>query len=93
MKTATAILSIFLSLSLLAGCRSSQVPATNPNPNPSTTTQPAKATTDPALKDCEAISDPAQAEDCRLWKGVAQAKKKSHANNVVKHSPGSIQQP
>ena len=91
MKTATAILSISLSLSLLAGCRSSQVPAANPNP--STTTQPAKATTDPALKDCEAISDPAQAEDCRLWKGVAQAKKKSHANNVVKHSPGSIQQP
>ena len=91
MKTATAILSISLSLSLLAGCRSSQVPATNPNP--STTTQPTKATTDPALKDCEAISDPAQAEDCRLWKGVAQAKKKSHANNVVKHSPGSIQQP
>ena len=32
MKTATAILSIFLSLSLLAGCRSSEVPATNPQP-------------------------------------------------------------
>ena len=91
MKTATAILSVSLSLSLLTGCRTPQVPATNPNA--STNPQPAKATTDPALKDCEAISDPAQAEDCRLWKGVAQAKKKSHANNVVKHSPGSIQQP
>ena len=91
MKTATATLSISLSLSLLMGCRTTQVPATNPNA--STTIQPTKATNDPALKDCEAISDPAQAEDCRLWKGVAQAKKKSHANNVVKHSPGSIQQP
>ena len=91
MKTPALILSVSLSLSLLTGCRTPQVPSTNPSA--SITTQPAKATTDPALKDCEAISDPAQAEDCRLWKGVAQAKKKSHANNVVKHSPGSIQQP
>ena len=86
-------LSLSLSLTLLMGCHKDapQTPVTEPKA--STHPQPTNDNPDPTNKDCAAISDPAQAEDCRLWKGVAEAKKKHNSNNAVKHSPGSIQQP
>ncbi len=83
--TTTALLSLCLSLPLLAGCRTEAPKAE--------TIQPTNVKADPNSRDCEAIKDPAQAEDCRMWKGIAAAKKKHNSDNVVKHSPGSIQQP
>jgi uncharacterized lipoprotein YajG len=92
-KTATALLSLSLSLSFLTGCQANAptAPVTEPK---ATTSQPrTNEHPDPTNKDCAAISDPAKAEDCRLWKSVEAARKKHNSDNVVKHSPGSIQQP
>jgi hypothetical protein len=75
------------------GCHADAPKTTAADPKASTSLEPTNDNPDPTNKDCAAISDPAKAEDCRLWKGVAEAKKKHNSNNVVKHSPGSIQQP
>jgi hypothetical protein len=92
-KTA-ALITLSLSLSVLAGChQATPTPAPITEPKASTTPQPTNANPDPTNRDCDAIKDPAQAADCRFWKGVAAAKKKHNSDNVVKHSPGSIQQP
>ena len=77
---------------ILTGCKSG-TPTTTPQPAQSTTIPAKPAVTAPQLDSCDAIPDPVQAEDCRFDKKVAAAKKKHNSNNVVKHSPGSIQQP
>lgn len=84
MKTSTALLSLCLSLPLLAGCHTEAPKAE--------TIQPTNGKADPS-GDCAAIKDPAQAEHCRFLQEVEADKKKHNSNNVVKHSPGSIQQP
>ena len=89
----TILLSLSLALCLVAGCHTDQPKATATNPKAGTTLQPTNEKLDAASRDCAAISDPAQAEDCQLWKRVAEAKRKHNSNNVVKHNPGSIQQP
>lgn len=80
---------------ILAGCKSgvSTQPTAAPQPARNTATPAQPAANVPKLDDCDAIPDPVQAEDCRFDKKVAAAKKKHNSNNVVKHSPGSIQQP
>lgn len=88
-----ALLSFSLSLALLTGCHADTPTAPATDPKLSTSPPPTNNNPDPTNRDCAAISDPAQAEDCRLWKSVAAAKKKHNSDNVVKHSPGSIQQP
>ncbi len=93
MKSMTTLLSVSLSLSFLMGCHASKPTAPGTEPKATTSPQPTNGNLDPTNKDCNAIQDPALAEDCRLWKRVAEAKKKSNSTNVVKHSPGSIQQP
>ena len=79
----------------LAGCKSAvpTQPTAAPQPTQTTTTPAKPAANAPKLDDCDAILDPVQAEDCRFDKKVAAAKKKHNSSNVVKHSPGSIQQP
>lgn len=42
---------------------------------------------------CDAISDPAAAEDCRFRAEVLKKRQKSSATPLVKHAPSSIQQP
>lgn len=87
------LLTITLFVGSIAGCHTDTPKAAVPEPK-ATNAQPAtNANPDPNNRDCEAIKDPAQAEDCRMWKGIAAAKKKHNSNNVVKHSPGYIQQP
>lgn len=78
-----------LILTALMGCHSDapKAPAAIVSP------QPTNALPDPTNQDCAAISDAALAEDCRFRKEVEAAKKKHNSNPVVKHSPGSIQQP
>ena len=92
MKKTLAFISLGLSVSLL-GCRTDPPKAPVTAPKASTSSQPTNENPDPTNKDCNAIRDPAQAEDCRLWKRVAEAKKKHNSDNVVKDNPGSIQQP
>jgi hypothetical protein len=82
-----------LSLCFLAGCHSDAPTSPVAQPQPQSTEKRTNANPDPNNQDCAAIKDPAQAENCRFWKGVAAAKKKHNSDNVVKHSPGSIQQP
>ena len=89
----TILLSLSLALCFVAGCHTDQPKAKAVDPKAGTTLQPTNEKLDAASRDCAAISDPAQAEDCRLWKRVAEAKRKHNSNNVVKHNPGSIQQP
>jgi hypothetical protein len=89
----TILLSVTLSLCFLAGCHSNAPTTAAPQPQTQSTEKPTNANPDPNNRDCAAIKDPAQAEDCRFWKGVAAAKKRHNSDNVVKHSPGSIQQP
>ena len=93
-KTA-ALITLSLSLSLLAGCRQTAptpAPITEPKANVSPQ-QPQGSDQDPTKLDCKAISDPVAAEDCRFRKEVAEDKKKHSSNYVGKHSPGSIKQP
>ena len=93
MLKTTILLSLSLSICLVAGCHTDPPKATAADPKAGTTLQPTNQPLDAASRDCAAISDPAQAEDCRLWKRVAEAKRKHNSTNVVKHNPGSIQQP
>ncbi len=93
MQKTTALLSLSLSLSFLMGCHQDTPKAPVTDPKVSTTPQPTNEHPDPNNQDCAAIKDPAQAENCRLWKSVEAARKKHNSDNVVKHSPGSIQQP
>ena len=89
----TVLLAISFSMTLLAGCEANTPKVSSPEPK-ATTSQPAtNEHPDPTNKDCAAISDPAKAEDCRLWKGIAAAKKKHNSDPAVNHSPGSIKQP
>jgi outer membrane murein-binding lipoprotein Lpp len=82
-----------LLLCILAGCHSEAPTTPAAQDHIQSTAKPTNGNPDPNDRDCTAIKDPAQAEDCRFWKGVAAAKKKHNSDNVVKHSPGSIQQP
>lgn len=93
MKNAIALLALSFSMTLLAGCEANTPKVASPEPKATTSQPPTNEHPDPTNKDCAAIADPAKAEDCRLWKSVEAAKKKHNSNNVVKHSPGSIQQP
>ncbi len=55
---------------------------------------PASANTPPPKpQGCEAITDPAAAEDCRFRAEVLKKRQKSNASPVVKHAPSSIKQP
>lgn len=80
---------------IFAGCKSGvpTQPSSAPQPAQSTTTPAQPHASAPKADNCDAISDPVLAEDCRFDKKVAADKKKHNSNNVVKHSPGSIQQP
>jgi hypothetical protein len=93
MTKTKAPIALSLLLTVFLGCHlnTPSAPATTPDAKGSV--QPTNENPDPANKDCAAIKDPAQAEDCRLWKGVAAAKKKHNSDPAVKHTPGSIQQP
>jgi uncharacterized lipoprotein YajG len=80
-------------IAMLTGCQSApQHPTTAPIQT-SAPQQQKSVTADPSQLDCKAISDPAQAEDCRFRKEVDADKKKHNSNYVVKHDPGSIKQP
>ena len=93
MKNTRSFFALSMMVCLLAGCHSSTTQTAAPEPK-ATNTQPAtNANPDPNNRDCDAIKDPAQQEDCRLWKSVAAARKKHNSDPVVKHSPGSIKQP
>ncbi len=80
---------------LAAGCKtgSPTQPTANQQPAQSSSAPVQAPTSSPQVDNCDAISDPVLAEDCRFDKKVAAAKKKHNSTNVVKHSPGSIQQP
>ena len=88
-----APLALSLLLTIMAGCHSNTPKQAIPQPSANTTPQPTNAAPDPNNQDCAAISDPTLAEDCRFRKQVQAAKKKHNSDPVVKHSPGSIQQP
>jgi hypothetical protein len=91
-KTKTPI-TLSLLLTVIVGCNANTPPSPATTPGAKVSAQPTNENPDPNNKDCSAIKDPAQAEDCRLWKGVAAAKKKHNSDPAVKRSPGSIQQP
>ena len=89
MTKPAALLTLSLSLSFLAGCHKD-----TPNTTPAPITQtPASPTTASTPQDCAAIADPAQAEDCRFRAEVLKKRQASKAAPVVKHAPGTIQQP
>ncbi len=92
MTKTTISFALSLSLTVLIGCHS-DTPATPAAQPAKVSVQPTNENPDPNNRDCAAIKDPAQAEDCRLWKGVATAKKKHNSDPAVRHSPGSIKQP
>ena len=92
MNKTTNLMLLFTVCAILAGCKSTQ-PTAAPQPAQSTTTPTQPQANTPKVDSCDAIADPVMAEDCRFDKKVAAAKKKHNSNNVVKHSPGSIQQP
>ena len=93
MKNTRELLALSLLLCTIAGCHTDTPQVAAPEPK-TTSAQPAtNANPDPNNQDCEAIKDPAQAENCRMLKGLAAAKKKHNSDNAVKHSPGSISQP
>ena len=75
-----------LLLAALTGCHSDA--AKSP-----TEPAPSSATTQTTPQGCDAIADPAAAEDCRFRAEVLKKRQKSNASPVVKHSPGTIQQP
>lgn len=87
-RTAVAIALLLFSTALV-GCHT-DTPKASPAP---ITQKPASATTAPSPQDCAALTDPAQAEDCRFRAEVLRKRKESKATPVVKHSPGTIQQP
>ena len=95
MSKPTALLLAFLLLSLLVGCDAGRPPAAAPVSSPkATTSRPLiNDNSDPDHRDCAAIKDAAEAENCRLWKGIEAAKKRHNSDPAVKHNPGSIQQP
>ena len=93
MKKTSVPLSTALLLSLLAGCHADSTKAPILEPKAATSQHPTNQDPDPSNEDCAAIKDAAQAENCRLWKGIAAAKKKHNSDPVVKHKPGSLQQP
>ncbi len=78
-------------LGTLTGCKTTPPTAVTPQTNVSP--QPKGSDQDATKLNCDGISDPAAAEDCRFRKEVAEDKKKHNSNYVVKHSPGSIKQP
>lgn len=89
-KSRVSIVLPFL-LAALLGCHSDapkspavQIPASE---------SPASANTPPKPQNCDAITDPAAAEDCRFRAEVLKKRQKSNASPVVKHAPSSIQQP
>lgn len=89
MNRITAPIALLLFSSALAGCHN-DTPKTTPAP---ITQTPARPTTPPTAQDCAAIADPAQAEDCRFRAEVLKKRQASKAAPVVKHAPGTIQQP
>jgi len=84
-KTKVSFALSFL-LTALMGCHSDALKS------PAVQT-PATATTQPKPQGCDAISDPAAAEDCRFRAEVLKKRQKSNASPVVKHAPSTIQQP
>ena len=90
MTRTKAPFALSLILTALMGCHSNAPSKPLPRLCP---LQPTNEHPDPTNQDCAAITDPALAEDCRFRKEVEAAKKKHNSNPVVKHSPGSIQQP
>ena len=89
----TQITAAFLCLAMvtLDGCRTDAPKTATPASQPVQQTTPSQQQHTAA--DCDAIKDPGQAEDCRFLQKVEAAKKRNKSDNVVKHSPGSIQQP
>ena len=88
------IMAAFLCFAMvtLDGCRTDTPKTATPEPQPSQQAKPSQQQQQ-AVTDCDAIKDPGQAEDCRFLQKVEAAKKRNKSDNVVKHSPGSIQQP
>ncbi len=89
MRTASVVL--LTVLGSLTGCKRTQ-PKAGATPQVNVSPQ-IGSDQDPTKLNCDGISDPAAAEDCRFRKEVAEDKKKHNSNYVVKHSPGSIKQP
>ena len=89
-KTRVFIVLPFL-LTALSGCHSDtqKIPALQAPVSES----PASVNQQPKPQGCDAISDPAAAEDCRFRAEVLKKREKSNASPVVKHAPSSIQQP
>ena len=78
-------------LTALMGCHSA-APTTPAAQTPANST-PASTNTQPKAQGCDAISDPAAAEDCRFRAEVLKKRQKSNASPVVTHAPGTIKQP
>ena len=77
----------------LIGCHGN-APAVPAVQNPSSASPSStKTSVQPTPQGCDAISDPAAAEDCRFRAEVLKKRAKSNASPVVKHAPGTIQQP
>ncbi len=93
MNRPKAPFALALLLPALIGCNANTPKPAVATPDANVSAHPTNENPDPNNKDCAAIKDPALAEDCRLWKGVAAAKKKHNSDPAVKHTPGSIQQP
>jgi hypothetical protein len=87
MTRTKASFTLSLFLAALMGCHANapQTPAVQQSPKSTDATPPPQG--------CAAITDPALAEDCRFRAEVEAKRKKSKASPVVKHSPGTIQQP
>lgn len=77
----------------LSGCRTDTPKTATPQPQQQQPQTPQASQPTQKVTDCDAIPDPGQAEDCRFLKKVEAAKKRNKSDYVVKHSPGSIQQP
>jgi hypothetical protein len=73
-------------LTILVGCHSD-------TPKSPTVQTPSSVKTQPKPEGCDTISDPVAAEDCRFRAEVLKKREKSNASPVVKHAPGTIQQP
>lgn len=86
MTRTKASFTLSLSLVALMGCHS------NAQPTPAVES-PKSTNAAPTPQGCAAISDPALAEDCSFKAAVEAERKKSKANPVVTHAPGTIKQP